>query len=162
MPQFVSSFIIRLLSAATARGRTGRRTARLAVDVSLADFRWLGRGADRAVTGLTCDLSGAGLSFVLPTAVVGGCHIFCNGGAVLRVRVQLPDGPVEMKARPVRYDAAAGNATGYVVGAIILEMSARDRARYEQFLRGPAKAHADVAAATMERGGLSLSSQSGQ
>jgi hypothetical protein len=161
MSQFVSSFIIRLLSAATAGGLTGRRTARLPVEVSLADFRWLSRGAGRPVAGLTCDLSGAGLSFILPTAFVGGYHVFCGGGAVLRVGLQLPDGPLEMKARAVRYDAADG-ATGYVVGATILEMSAQDRARYQQFLRGPAKARGDVAAATMERGQLSLSSQSGR
>ena len=164
MPQFVSSFIIRLLSAATASGLTGRRTARLPVDVSLADFRWFGRGAEQSSPGFTCDLSGAGLSFVVPSVRIGGCHIFCNGGTVLRVGLQLPDGPVEMKARPVRYDSVAGvgvGVQGYVVGALILEMSERDRARYQRFLRGPAKPHGDVVP-SIERSHLSLSSQSGR
>jgi len=54
------------------------------------------------------------------------------------VRLELPDGPIDMEARPVRYDAAAriGDGRGYLVGARILEMSELDRARYLRFLRG--------------------------
>jgi PilZ domain-containing protein len=141
MSQFVSSFIVRLLRAAGANGLTGRRTASLPVDVSLADLRQAGRGGQQSFTGFTCDLSSAGLSFVVPTVIIADRHIFCEGGAVLRVRLQLPDGPIEMNARPVRYDSAAGGreGRGYVVGAHILEMSERDRARYIQFLREPTR-----------------------
>ena len=140
MSQFVSSFIARLLSAAGANGLKGRREARLPVSVSLADSGRAHRGGKQSFDGHTRDLSGAGLSFVTPTVIIGDRHIFCEGGAVLRVGLQLPDGPVEMKARPVRFDSAAGGADGggYVVGAHILEMGEADRARYHRFLREPA------------------------
>ena len=142
MAQFVSSLILRLLGAARANGLTGRLEARLPVNVSLADLRLAGRGGRQSFTGFTCDMSGAGLSFITPTVFIGERHIFCEGGAILRLGLELPEGPIEMKARPVRYDSAAGGAggQGYVVGAHILEMEEPDRARYLRFLREPAKA----------------------
>lgn len=138
MAQIVSSLIVRLLNAASANGLTGRREARLPVSVSLADLRPPGRAGQQSFTGFTCDLSSAGLSFVMPTVVISDRHIFCEGGAVLRLGVELPDGTIEMKARPVRYDSAGAGGRGYVVGAHILEMSEPDRATYLRFLREPA------------------------
>jgi hypothetical protein len=145
MAHFVSSFITRLLGAAGAGGLTGGRTAHLPVDVSLADLRQAGRGGRPSSPGSTRDMSGAELSFVVPTVVIGGRHIFCEGGAVLRLGLELPDGAIEMKARPVRYDSAGGDGQGYVVGARILEMSERDRARYLRFLREPENSRGDAA-----------------
>jgi hypothetical protein len=135
MSQFVSSFVMRLFRAASVSGLKARCTARLPVDISLADLRQVGRGGRQSLTGFTCDLSGAGLSFITPRVVIGERHIFCEGGAVLRLGLQLPDGTVEMKVRPVRYDSAGGDGQGYVVGAHILEMSEPDRASYLRFLR---------------------------
>ena len=137
MSQFMLSFVMRLLRAASAGGRAGRCAARLPMDISLADLRQVGRSARQSLTGSTCDLSGAGLSFVTPAVIIGERHIFCEGGAVLLLRLQLPGGTVEMKARPVRYDSAGGDGQGYVVGAHIVEMSEPDRITYLRFLREP-------------------------
>ena len=138
MSQLMSSFVMRLLRATSTSGLTGRREARLPVDISLADLRQASRAGQRSYPGFTCDLSGAGLSFVTPTVIIGHRHIFCEGGAVLLLGLQLPDGTVEMKARPVRYDSAGGDGQGYIVGAHIVEMSEPGRATYLRFLREPA------------------------
>jgi hypothetical protein len=161
MSQFVSSFIGRLLRAASARGLTGRREARLPLNVSLADTGQAGRAGRTSFTGFTRELSGAGLSFIVPTVIIGERHIFCEGGAVLRLGVGLPGGTVELKALPVRYDSAGEGGQGYVVGARILEMSESDRAAYLRFLRGPANGRRGVGAEAGLRYAGALNVQSG-
>lgn len=92
--------------------------------------------------GHTFDLSGTGLSLALPTTLIGNRHIFGEGGAVLRILLELPKGLVEMSASPVRYDLIEGpdGERTYFVGARIVAMSDGDRACYLEFLRSSARA----------------------
>lgn len=141
MSQLVLSFIRRLRRAVSIGGLTDRCVVRLPLSVSLTDLRPTGGGARRSCSGFTCDLSRTGLSFVLPMVRFGNYHIFSEGGSALRIKLELPDGPIELKARPVRYDLIAEHeeVQGYVIGAHILEVSERDQTLYLQFLRTPVR-----------------------
>lgn len=124
------------------RGAVGlhspRRLARLPVSISLAVKASSGR-PHHASESYTCDLSSTGLSFMLSSTCVGDRHIFSDGGVVLRVMLELPGGPVELDALPVRYDLMSEREhhLGYLVGARIVAMRDDDRNRYGEFLHSP-------------------------
>lgn len=135
--KFVRSVVVRLRGA--FRLHSSRRAAQLPLSVSLADAFPRSK-REQACEGYTCDLSDTGLSFVLPTTRIGDQHIFSEGGAILRIRLELPDGSIiDMNASPVRYDLFGGREKepGYLVGAHILNISGHDQARYFEFLRTP-------------------------
>jgi hypothetical protein len=138
MSELVRSAIVRLRGAFGAH--CARRSVHLPLSVSLSELS--PPGGQRACTGHTCDLSSTGLSFMLPTIRLGSRHIFSEGGTVLRIRLELPGGVVEMSAAPVRYDTCDGWEGGqaYLVGAQILDIAGDDRARYLAFLRAPRRA----------------------
>ena len=138
MSKVVRSVLARLCGALGVQGL--RSSARLPLSVALCETLWPGRPS-QACAGHTHDISGTGLSFVLPTTRVGGRHIFNEGCPALSIRLDLPGGPVVMRAAPVRYDLVVGpgRERGYLVGVRILEMQADDRARYRKFLRDSAR-----------------------
>lgn len=142
MSKVVRSVLVRLCGALGVHGL--RRRVRLPLSITLSETVWPGQ-TSQSCAGHTCDLSGTGLSFVLPTTRIGDRHIFNEGRANLRIRLDLPGGPVDMSAAPVRYDLAGGRGKerGYLVGVKILNMRADDRARYHKFLRASERdAHA--------------------
>lgn len=135
MSELVRSAVERLRWALSARPQ--RRPARLPVVVSLSGGDRSDDGRPDCCAGHTRDLSERGLSFVLPSVRLGDRHVFGEG--VLRIRLELPTGPVSMAAAPIRYDLLDGREAewAYLVGALIVEMSGEGRARYLQFLGAP-------------------------
>jgi hypothetical protein len=138
MSKVVRSVFVRLCGALGVHGL--RRRVRLPLSITLSETVWPGR-VSVACAGHTRDISGTGLSFVLPTTRIGDRHIFNEGRAPLRIRLDLPGGAVDMCAAPVRYDLVGGRSKerGYLVGVQILDMRAEDRARYHEFLRTSAR-----------------------
>jgi hypothetical protein len=81
------------------------------------------------------DLSERGLALVVPAIRLGEHHLVGENRS-LNVRLELPDGPVEMQVAPVRYESLEEHETetGYLIGARILTMTEADRARFSEYL----------------------------
>lgn len=85
--------------------------------------------------GHTLDLSSNGLALVVPRITLGEHHLVGENRG-LNLKIQLPSGPVEMQATPVRYERLEEdqNETGYVIALKIVRMSDEDRARYSAYV----------------------------
>ena len=60
-----------------------------------------------------------------------------GGEGTMRIELDLPDGPLELHATPVRYEQIDEGDTerGYLIGARITSMSDADRERFRAYLR---------------------------
>ena len=85
--------------------------------------------------GYTLDLSSNGLALVVPRITLGEHHLVGENRG-LNLKIQLPSGPVEMQATPVRYERLEEdrNETGYVIALKIVRMPDDDRARYSAYV----------------------------
>ena len=86
----------------------------------------------RAVAGHTVNLSAQGLAVVLHAQNIDEQYL-TGGNASMSIELDLPSGlAIEIEATPVRYEK---REEGYLIGARISEMSARDRELFEEYLR---------------------------
>jgi len=119
------------------RRRCKRVRTRLTFTLSISDPRVNSNGARRLPTldGHTLDVSTTGLALVVPAIRIGE-HYLAGADRKLHIKLELPNGPVEMKVATVRYESLedSDEETGYLIGARILEMSDRDRASFEKYL----------------------------
>jgi len=71
-----------------------------------------------------------------PLILLVGEHYLTGDDRRLRVKLELPDGPVEMWMVPVRYESLEEDEveSGYVIGARITQMSEAHRARFEEYI----------------------------
>ena len=89
------------------------------------------------LTGHTRDVSAEGLSLVLPVAHIDE-RFLSTTESLLRITLQLPDGPVSIEAVPMHHrplNELVENEvfqTGYLIGAEIRKMN--NRARYYRLL----------------------------
>ena len=116
------------------RRRSKRVRARLNFTLSLADPRVNTNGSRRLPTleGHTLDVSTTGLALVVP-AIRMGEHYLAGNERKLHIRLELPNGRVEMKVASVRYESLE-DESGYVIGARIIEMSDADRVSFENYV----------------------------
>jgi hypothetical protein len=72
---------------------------------------------------------------IVPAIRIGE-HYLAGADRKLHIKLQLPNGPVEMKVATVRYESLEDSheETGYLIGARISEMSDTDRASFEKYL----------------------------
>lgn len=134
MPERFRSIVNGLRRFVGERRHAPRHPARLPVEVSLVGP--VGKGAARALSGYTRDLSATGLGFVVPAIRVGERYLMGEGKQI-QITIKLPGGTVSLRAAPVRYerlDEDAGEA-GYLVGAHVTEMGDEDRARLDEYLK---------------------------
>ena len=86
----------------------------------------------RAVAGHTLNLSTMGLAVVLHAQNIDPQYLTGNENS-MSIELDLPNGvSIEIEATPVRYEK---RDNGYLIGARISEMSARDRELYEEYLQ---------------------------
>ena len=116
------------------RRRCKRVRSRLVFTLSLSDPRVNTNGARRlpSLDGYTLDVSITGLALIVPAIRIGG-HYLAGADRKLHVKLELPNGPVEMKMAAVRYESLEDDS-GYLIGARILEMSDTDRVSFEQYV----------------------------
>ena len=115
--------------------RASRRVrARVSFTLSLSDPRVNSNGARKLpkLEGHTLDVSTTGLALIVPAIRIGE-HYLAGSDRKLHVKLDLPDGPVEMKVASVRYEGLE-DESGYLIGAQILEMSDGDRASFEKYV----------------------------
>lgn len=87
------------------------------------------------MAGHTVDLSANGIALVVPKITLGDHHLVGENRGI-NLKVQLPDGPVEMQTAPVRYERLEEQTfeTGYLIAVKITRMSAEDRLRYSEYV----------------------------
>ena len=119
------------------RRHSKRVQASLAFTISLSDPRLGSNGSRRLPTlnGHTLDVSSTGLALIVPAIRIGE-HYLAGAERKLHVKLELPTGPVEMKVATVRYEGLEDSqeATGYLIGARITEMSDQHRSSYDSYI----------------------------
>ncbi len=141
--QFLNSLAGRLRRYVGDRRRASRRGARfparipLAVSPLQAGQEFGGGQSDPhySLAGATRDLSGRGLTLLLPAVRVGG-HYLTDAGGYLGVRLETPGGPVYLLAAPTRFEHLTSGRDEYafLLGARIVKMRDGDRAKYLAYL----------------------------
>ena len=116
------------------RRRSKRVRARLNFRLSLSDPRTNTNGSRRlpSLDGHTLDVSSTGLALVVPAIRIGE-HYLAGSDRRLYIKLELPNGPVELEAVAVRYEGLE-DESGYLIGARIVEMSDSDRASFEKYV----------------------------
>ena len=120
------------------RRRAKRAEANIPFTLSLEDSRNSSNGFRRLppLKGHTLDMSTSGLALIVPAIRIGG-HYLAGTERRLYLKLDLPDGPVDLTVVPVRYECLEEDAeeTGYVIGARIEEINDGDRTRFNDFVR---------------------------
>ena len=95
MPERVRS-LISYINDVVHRASARRHQVNLPLCVSLAEAKSPDPSDHRmrACEGVTHDISETGLSFVVPSVMIGGRHLFCQGRSGALLEVELPGGKV--------------------------------------------------------------------
>jgi hypothetical protein len=119
------------------RRREKRHYARLLYSVSLTTRAVSHNGARRVPTleGHTLDLSETGIGLIAPAIRIGGNYLV-GDNRKLHLILELPTGPLEINATPVRYESLEEHQTenGYLIGVRIIELSEPDQDRYGEYI----------------------------
>jgi hypothetical protein len=120
------------------RRRTKRARVRLDFSLSLTDPRVGSNGSRRSssLKGHTLDISGDGIALVVPAIRIGDQYLVADNRS-LYVKLELPDGPVELSVLPVRYESLEEDEeqTGYLIGGKITEIGEVDRGRFLEYVK---------------------------
>ena len=137
MSELPRRIVSRLRRFVGNRRRDRRVRARLSFRLSLSDPRVTSNGGRRLPTlnGHTLDVSSTGLALIVPAIRIGE-HYLAGSDRHLHLKLDLPNGPVEMKLATVRYESLdeSEEETGYLIGARIIEMADEDRASYNAYV----------------------------
>lgn len=133
MPELTRTILGRLRNFIRDRRRAERLQVSLPFTISLVDERSSRR--PQATDGHTLDISNSGLALVLSVIRIGDRYL-AGENPRLRIKLELPVGPVEIQATSVRYERLdeENSETGYLIGVSITEMSESDRARYDEYI----------------------------
>ena len=134
MSELPRRFVSQLRRFIGNRRASRRVQARLSFTLSLSDPRVNSNGARKLpkLEGHTLDVSATGLALIVPAIRIGE-HYLAGSDRKLHVKLDLPSGPVEMNVASVRYEGLE-DESGYLIGALILEMSDADRASFEKYV----------------------------
>lgn len=139
MPELARSLVSHLRRFVGDRRRTKRQKTRLAFTLSLAGAAIKINGARQsaALKGHTLDVSVNGIALIVPSILLGEHHLV-GENRKLNVKLELPEGMIEMKVVPIRYESLEEHETetGYLIGAKIVEVSETDRERFTQYVTG--------------------------
>jgi hypothetical protein len=143
MAEFTRTIVSRLRQYVGDRRHSTRQRVRLNLSLSLASATKGLNGTRRisSLEGHTLDLSANGLALIVPQITLGEHHLVGENRS-LNVKLQLPGGPVEIEASPVRYQRLEEDHadTGYLIALKIVRMPDDDRARFSEYvatLRSP-------------------------
>lgn len=134
MSELPRRIVSRLRRFVGNRRHSRRVRARLSFTLSLSDPRLSTNGYRRlpSLNGYTLDVSATGLALIVPAIRIGE-HYLAGDDRKLHIKLELPDGPVEMVVATVRYESLE-DGSGYLIGARILELSDSDRASFDKYV----------------------------
>jgi len=136
MAEFTRTIVSRLRQYVGDRRHSKRQRVRLGLSLSLVTVTKSLNGTRRInwMDGHTLDLSSNGLALVVPQITLGEHHLVGENRG-LNLKLQLPGGPVEMQATPVRYERLEDESeTGYLIAVKIVHMPEADRARFSAYV----------------------------
>jgi hypothetical protein len=133
MPELARRIASRLRQFVGERRRARRAVIRLPVTISLLTSHLTSNGfrRPRNLDGHTLDISASGLGLIVPAIRIGE-HYLTGEDKKLALKLDLPDGAVEMKVAPVRYESLDEHQTerGYLIGVRIIEITPEHQALY--------------------------------
>jgi c-di-GMP-binding flagellar brake protein YcgR len=137
MPELARKIASRLRQFVGERRRARRHNARLDLTVNRSISSVEANGSHRQATlqGHTLDISATGIALVLPAIRIGEYYL-TGEDKRLQLKLELPDGPVEMQVAPVRYESLDEHETerGYVIGVRIVQITQEHQAAYIHYL----------------------------
>jgi len=139
MSELARSLVSQLRRFLGDRRHGKRQRAQLAFTLSLASPSNKVNGARKSAVlkGHTLDVSINGVALIVPSILLGEHHLI-GENRKLNVKLELAQEMVEMEVVPIRYESLEEHETetGYLIGALIVEMSKTDRERFTQYLAG--------------------------
>jgi len=136
MPELIRSLVSRMRIYVKDRRRSPRLRVRLLFSLSTCRSA-NGSGAPREhlLKGHTRDIGAHGLGLTVPQVHLDGHHLAAEERE-LRLKLELPGGPVSMVVVPRRYEMVEESELGcrYLIGARITQIEGEDRERYLSFL----------------------------
>ncbi|MEP6741030.1 MAG: PilZ domain-containing protein [bacterium] len=139
MSELARSLVSQLRRFVGDRRKSKRLKARLTFSLSLPGTAVSVNGSRRtnSLQGHTLDVSARSLALVVPTILLGEHHLIGENRR-LKVRLELPQGPVEMQVLPIRYESLEEHQTetGYLIGAKIVEIAETDGKHFARYVAG--------------------------
>ena len=137
MAEFTRAIVARARQYVGDRRRTKRLVAHLPFSLSLVSATKSLNGTRRvsSIEGHTLDLSAKSLALIVPRITLGEHHLV-GENRNLNVNLELPDGPLQLQASPVRYERLDEHRSeqGYLIAVKIVSMLDDDRARFEDYI----------------------------
>ncbi|HYP54637.1 MAG TPA: PilZ domain-containing protein [Pyrinomonadaceae bacterium] len=124
----------RLRALVGARRSARRYRVRVTAAVSLVDAKPNAPPLTPPLACHTVDISASGLALAVPSIRVGERYL-TGDGRLLLVALELPSGPLALRAAPVRYERLEEPDTGYIIGARITSFDGGDGTPLAEFLR---------------------------
>jgi hypothetical protein len=137
MAEFTRGIVARARQYVGDRRRSKRLEVRLPFRLSLVSATKNLNGTRRvsSVDGHTLDVSKHSLGLIVPKITLDEHHLV-GENRNFNVKLELPDGPLEMQAAPVRYERLEEHIgeTGYLIAVKIVGMSDTDRSRFAEYI----------------------------
>ena len=136
MPELIRSVFSRMQTYVQDRRHPPRLRVRLLFTVSLCrKSHGKGLRPEPGLKGHTRDLSAGGLALNLPQVHLDG-HYLAADDREVKLKLELPTGPISMLVIPRRYERLEQAELGckYLIGVQITEISDEDRKRYLSFI----------------------------
>jgi hypothetical protein len=136
MPEVVRSIVARFCQFVGTHSRAPRLPTRLPLSVSVPNSWSPGTRRAPVLKGHMRDISRTGLALIVPSLQLANRHLM-GGPGRLQISFELPSGPVNLNAAPVRCERVDELSvfSHYLVGAHITEMNRNDRDRFVEYLR---------------------------
>ncbi|HKO96061.1 MAG TPA: PilZ domain-containing protein [Pyrinomonadaceae bacterium] len=131
------SIVSRLRRYAGERRHSNRQNIQLPFSILFGGPTKSVRGNQKVHTleGHTLNISAGGLALIVPAIRVGEHHLVGESRG-FSLRLELPEGPVNMKVATVRYESLDEHPTeqGFLVGVKIVEIEEADRRTFTEFV----------------------------
>jgi hypothetical protein len=137
MAEFTRAIVARARQYVGDRRRSRRLSVSLPFSLALVSASKSLNGTRRvsSMDGHTLDVSENSLALIVPRITLDEHHLV-GENRNFNVNLELPDGPLEMQAAPVRYERLDEHRgeSGYLIAVKIVGMSDIDRTRFAEYI----------------------------
>ena len=137
MSELTRTIIGRLREFIGNRRSEKRRSVRLPLSISVLDLSRPQKGVrhPQSIEGHTRDISRTRIALLVPAIRIGAQYL-ADQERRLQIKLELPGGPVEIQALPLRYERIeeGQDVMAYLIGVQVVQMNEYDRSRYDEYL----------------------------